>query len=193
MADTASWRNRAQNKRRNAAVERALEYLTIGLAGLSGRRKGTAEKQVRESSRPMATAKALVTDWRKHSGPRAATLNVDRPSDRVNSTDSVGLDFSAATEARTILLRRQPLALQDSPAYEDELKALERSLLKGSLSQRAFVGRCQKIGERVLPKWMIDYKPAPYPIPRATTGMAQRYDQPPDEIDMPPIPENLRR
>ena len=111
----------------------------------------------------------------------------------MNFTDIVGLDISAATEARTALLRRQPLALQDSPAYEDELKALERSLLKGSLSQRAFNGRCQKIGKRALPTWLIDYKPAPHPIPRGTTGKVQHYDQAPDEIDMPPIPENLRR
>ncbi len=65
MADIRTWRERAQIKRREAAVERAVEYLNEGLAGLPGVRKGTAEKRVRESSQPMTTAKALVKDWRR--------------------------------------------------------------------------------------------------------------------------------
>ena len=72
MGDVKSWRERAAAKRRKGAVERALRYLTEGLAGLPGVRKGTAEKRVRESAQPMSTAKGLVKDWRRRH-PRLAT------------------------------------------------------------------------------------------------------------------------
>ncbi len=65
MADIRTWRERAQAKRRKAAVTRAVEYLNAGLAVLPGVRKGSAERQVRESPQPMTTAKALVKDWRR--------------------------------------------------------------------------------------------------------------------------------
>ncbi len=50
-------------RRRKAAVERALKYLSDGLAGCPDARIGTAERQVRESPRPLMVAKALVKDW----------------------------------------------------------------------------------------------------------------------------------
>ena len=50
-------------RRRNAAVDRALKYLSDGLAGCPDARIGTAERQVRESPRPLMVAKALVKDW----------------------------------------------------------------------------------------------------------------------------------
>ncbi len=50
-------------RRRNAAVDRALKYLSDGLAGCPDARVGTAERQVRESPRPLMVAKALVKDW----------------------------------------------------------------------------------------------------------------------------------
>ena len=59
-------------RRRKAAIERALRYLSEGLAGLPGVRKGTAEKRIRESAQPMSTAKGLVKDWRRRH-PRSAT------------------------------------------------------------------------------------------------------------------------
>ncbi len=72
MTDIRTWRERAQIKRRKAAVERAVAYLNAGLAGLPGVRKGTAEKRIRDSSQPMSTAKSLVKDWRRRY-PRLAT------------------------------------------------------------------------------------------------------------------------
>ncbi len=65
MTDMSPSQQRRAAKRRKAAVTRAIEYLNAGLTGLSGVRKGTAEKRVRESSQPMSTAKALVKDWRQ--------------------------------------------------------------------------------------------------------------------------------
>ncbi len=73
MTDIRTWRERAQIKRRKAAVAGALRYLNEGLAGLPGARKGTAEKRVRESSQPMSTAKALVKEWHGRKRAPAAT------------------------------------------------------------------------------------------------------------------------
>ncbi len=73
MTDIRTWRERAQAKRRTAAVERALRYLNEGLAGLPGVRKGTAEKRVRDGSQPMSTAKALVREWHGRKRASAAT------------------------------------------------------------------------------------------------------------------------
>ena len=178
MSAVKTWQERATAKRRKAAVERALRYLNEGLAGLPSARKGTAEKRVRASAQPMRTARALVKDWRSRA--RATEPSVgDRP------------DLSAATEARAALLRRQPLVLRRSAAYEDELAELERKLVNGSLSQQAFNGRCQKISERTLPRWMDNYQP-PATV-RSTPGSVQGYGPLPDKIDMPPVPSWLRR
>ncbi len=178
MSAVKTWQERATAKRRKAAVERALRYLNEGLAGLPSARKGTAEKRVRASAQPMRTARALVKDWRSRA--RATEPSVgDRP------------DLSAATEARAALLRRQPLALRRSAAYEDELAELERKLVNGSLSQQAFNGRCQKISERTLPRWMDNYQP-PATV-RSTPGSVQGYGPLPDKIDMPPVPSWLQR
>ena len=57
-------RERAAAKRRAAAIKGAIAYLNTALANMPGVRKGTAEKQVRESAQPMTTAKAIVRDWR---------------------------------------------------------------------------------------------------------------------------------
>ena len=65
MVDIRTWRERAQAKRRAAAVERAIEYLNAGLAVLPDARKGSTEHQVRESPQPMTTAKAFVRGWRQ--------------------------------------------------------------------------------------------------------------------------------
>ncbi len=77
MTDIRTWRERAQIKRRKAAVERAVRYLNEGLAGLPGVRKGTAEKRIRDSSQPMSTAKALVKEWHGRKRASAATPPVD--------------------------------------------------------------------------------------------------------------------
>ncbi len=77
MPDVKTWRERAAAKRRKAAIERALRYLSEGLAGLPGVRKGTAEKRIRDSSQPMNTAKALVKEWHGRKRASAATLPVD--------------------------------------------------------------------------------------------------------------------
>ena len=81
MTEFRTWRERAQIKRRMAAVERAVKYLHEGLAGLPGVRKGTAEKRVRESARPMSTAKSLVKDWRRRH-PRSAPKPARSVDDR---------------------------------------------------------------------------------------------------------------
>ena len=65
MADLSPSQQRRAAKRREAAVERAVEYLNVALTVLLAVRKGTAEKRVRESSQPMSTAKSLVKDWRR--------------------------------------------------------------------------------------------------------------------------------
>ena len=56
-------RERFIAKRRKTAIERALRYLNEGLEGLEHFRKGTSEQRVRDSSRPMTTAKLLIKDW----------------------------------------------------------------------------------------------------------------------------------
>ncbi len=81
MTEIRTWRERAQIKRRKAAVGRALRYLNEGLAGLPGVRKGTAEKRIRDSVQPMSTAKALVKDWRRRH-PRMATKPAPPVDDR---------------------------------------------------------------------------------------------------------------
>ncbi len=63
MSDVKTWRERAADKRRKAAITRAIRYLAEGLAGLPGVRKGSAEKRIRDSAQPMGTAKALVKEW----------------------------------------------------------------------------------------------------------------------------------
>ena len=68
-----TWRERAQTKRRKAAVARAVEYLNAGLAGLSA----AAEKRVRDSAQPMSTARALVKEWRGRRRTIAAAPPVD--------------------------------------------------------------------------------------------------------------------
>ena len=76
-----TWRERAQAKRRKAAVERAIIYLNEGLAGLPGVRKGTAERQIQDSAQPMSTAKSLVKDWRWRQ-PRLVTKPAPLVEDR---------------------------------------------------------------------------------------------------------------
>ncbi len=76
MENVRTWRERAQAKRRKAAVTRAVEYLSAGLAVLPGARKGSAERQVRESPQPMTTAKALVKDWRRRHRTSASRLTL---------------------------------------------------------------------------------------------------------------------
>jgi hypothetical protein len=73
MEHVATRRERASRKRRQAAVDRAMRYLREGLTGLDVR-PGTAEQQIEASPRPMATAKALVRDWRRRE-PRVLTRN----------------------------------------------------------------------------------------------------------------------
>ncbi len=80
MTDIRTWRERAQIKRRKAAVERAVAYLNAGLAGLPGVRRGTAKKRVRESAQPMSAAKALVKGW--HGRKRVDTAPAPAANDR---------------------------------------------------------------------------------------------------------------
>ena len=77
MAEMNARQKRFVAKRRKAAVERALRYLDEGLATLPGARRGTASKRVRESPRPMSTAKALVKEWHGRKRASAATPPVD--------------------------------------------------------------------------------------------------------------------
>ncbi len=77
MAEMNARQKRFVARRRKAAVERALRYLSEGLAGLPGVRKGTAEKRIRDSAQPMSTAKALVKGWRGRKQASAATPPAD--------------------------------------------------------------------------------------------------------------------
>ncbi len=77
MTDMNPSQQRRAIRRRKAAVGRALRYLNEGLAGLSGVRRGTAEKRVRESAQPMSTAKALVKEWCGRRRVSAATPPAD--------------------------------------------------------------------------------------------------------------------
>ena len=77
MTDMSPSQKRRANRRRKAAIAGALRYLSEGLAGLPGVRKGTAEKRIRESSQPMTTARALVKGWRGRKRATAATPPVD--------------------------------------------------------------------------------------------------------------------
>ena len=65
MTDLIPSQQRRSVRRRKAAIEGALRYLNEGLAVLPGVRVGTAEKRIRQSPRPMSTAKSLVKDWRR--------------------------------------------------------------------------------------------------------------------------------
>ena len=101
MTEFRTWRERAQIKRRMAAVERAVKYLHEGLAGLHGVRRGTAEKRVRESARPMSAAKALVKDWRR----RANTLTGCSPSEGTYRTKRGSTAGSPTANDRAALIR----------------------------------------------------------------------------------------
>ncbi len=81
MTDMSPSQKRRAIKRRKAAVEGALRYLNDGLAGLPGVRKGTAEKRIRESPRPMSTAKGLIKDWRRRH-PRSVSKTTPPTDDR---------------------------------------------------------------------------------------------------------------
>ncbi len=81
MTDLIPSQQRRSVRRRKAAVEGALRYLNEGLAVLPGVRVGTAEKRIRQSPRPMSTAKALVKDWhRRH--PRSVSKTTPPTDDR---------------------------------------------------------------------------------------------------------------
>ncbi len=77
MTDMSPSQQRRAIRRRKASIEGALRYLSEGLAGLPGVRKGTAEKRIRDSSQPMSTAKALVKGWHGRKRASAATPPVD--------------------------------------------------------------------------------------------------------------------
>jgi len=146
-------RERAQTKRRKAAEARALDYLKAALAELPGRRKGTAEKRIRESVQPMSTARAIVQEWRNAYLLGNVGIQKDAGLLRNVQVQTVP-DLSAATEARAAILRRQPPCTRRRPAFDDELRELERALLTGRVSQRVFETRCEKIAGRPLPGWM---------------------------------------
>ena len=65
MAEMSPSQQRRTARRRKAAVMRAVEYLNAGLAVMPGARKGSTERQVRESPQPMSMARALVKGWRQ--------------------------------------------------------------------------------------------------------------------------------
>ena len=204
-------RERAAAKRRANAIKPALAYLNAAFALMPGVRKGTAEKRVRESGQPMTTAKAFVKEYqsRKHTSGAKLPAVDDRathiqtayvmelgqgwPEGHQDRPPGNQPDFSAATEARSTLLRRQPSAHQQFVAYEDELGELERALSIGSVSQRAFDKRCYRISEKSLPNWMNNYRSPPPPASRPTLGKVQNYGPQPAKIDMPPVPLWLRR
>ncbi len=111
MTEFRTWREHAQIKRRMAEVERAVKYLHEGLAGLPGVRKGTAEKRVRESARPMSAAKALVKEWRRRKRASAATPPVDDRSTLIRTAYvmEMGHGWPAGDQADCIC--RESLAL----------------------------------------------------------------------------------
>ena len=80
-------------RRRNAAVERALKYLSDGSAGCPDARMGTAEKQVRESPRPLMVAKALVKDWCQHDCPTSVEHFFERSQLFLVERTSMGLNL----------------------------------------------------------------------------------------------------
>ncbi len=77
MTDMSPSQKRRAVRRRKASIEGALRYLNEALAGLPGARKGTAEKQVRESAQPMSKAKALVKGWHGRTRASVATPPAD--------------------------------------------------------------------------------------------------------------------
>ena len=81
MTDMSPSQQRRAIKRRKAAVEGALRYLNAALAVLPGVRVGTAEKRIRQSPRPMSTAKSLIKDWRRQH-PREAPKPAPPVDDR---------------------------------------------------------------------------------------------------------------
>ncbi len=70
---------------------------------------------------------------------------------------------------------------------------VERALLNGSLSQRAFDKRYHKINELPLLNWIDKNQSPPPAMAHTTLGKVQNYGPYPDRIDMPPIPLWLRR
>lgn len=79
MTDMSPSQQRRAIRRRKAAIKGALRYLSDGLAGLPGVRKGTAENRVRQSAQPMSTARALVKEWHgRRRAPVAASPVDDR-------------------------------------------------------------------------------------------------------------------
>ncbi len=101
MTDMNPSQQRRAIRRRKAAVGRALRYLTEGLAGLPGVRKGTAEMRIRESSQPISTAKTLVKEWRGRRRASAATPPVDDRSTLIRAayTMELGHGWPAGDQA----------------------------------------------------------------------------------------------
>ncbi len=134
---------RRNKKRRRDAVKQAVQFFDVNVPHIRIDQRRAALKKVGASGRPLVTAKALAKKF------RAASLCV--------SYAAACPDLSAAQEARVSLIRRQHPLLQAVAAYEDDLGALERSLVTGGISQEAFNRRCEAISERELPNWMQDY------------------------------------
>ncbi len=111
MGDVKTWRERAAAKRRKAAIERALHYLSEGLAGLPGVRKGTAEKRVRDSSQPMSTAKALVKEWRGRRWASAVTPPGDDRSTLIRAAYAMELGHGWPAGDQADCICRESLAL----------------------------------------------------------------------------------
>ena len=205
MERISTSKERAAAKRRATSIERGIAYLNTALALIPGVRRGTAEKRVREAAQPMTAAKALVKEFHSRKStssarPRAVDdravciqtafameLGHSWPEGHQDGPPGNHPDLSAATEARSTLLRLQPSALRC--AYEDELGEVERALLNGSLSQRAFDKRCHKISEKPLPNWMDKNQSPAIAHPTKIQG----YGPYPDKIDMPPVPLWLKR
>ena len=114
MTEIRTWRERAQIKRRSAAVERAVRYLNEGLAGLPGVRKGTAEKRVRDSSQPMSTAKALVKDWHGRKRASAATPPADDRAALIRAAFAMEMGHGWPEGDRADCICRESLALANS-------------------------------------------------------------------------------
>ena len=170
---------RGKIRRRQAVVEQALKHFRGALRSIPHIRPGTSEKLISSASKPLAAAKNLIKEFKKRKPRKRPTKLRDRqaliseavalelgtswPSDYEGPPQKfTAPDFSAATEARASLLRRQPEHLQSFVMYDDDLGEVEHRLLRREIKQTDFNRICKSISRRSL-GWMADHKPKPNP------------------------------
>ncbi len=153
--------------------------------------KMTLRKRVTAAKRPVTAAKGILRDLISVHGAAVAEAAPveERP------------DFSAAQEARVVMIRRQPASLQSRADYEDALGDLERDLARGHVEQATFDRRCQALGIKDFPTWVGTYKtwPAPAavtplePVPQGALHRALEIVTASDDSDVAPLPTFLDR